>query len=126
MPETKNILKKILISFAILIAFSLAYKYYPQGPLAKVKGQLSQNEALVVFEDGANKRYFAGEVADNMTVLDAIQASAEMGGFDINTVDGGIAINRTTGWKFYLNGNQIPQPLNEYIIRPRDKIELRR
>lgn len=125
MSETKHILKNISIALAILIVFSLAYKYFPQGPLAKVKKQISSNEALVVFEDGVSKRYFAGEVKDNMTVLDAIKASDEMGKFGAEINDGRMAIRGKTDWLFYQNNSLLSQPLDKYIVKQGDIITIK-
>jgi len=113
----------ILIIIVLIIIGSLAYSLVSQP-------KIGTNEALVVIDFGNNKRAFAGEVIDGMTITDALGASAKAGNFNyiyqngtLEKVDG---LEKDGGqWAVFINGTKVEEPLDKITIKPQDKIELR-
>lgn len=125
MKELMSKIKSILILIAILVAFSFVYQYLLRTDTAKIKAQLSRNEALVILDDGSAKRYFAGEVKDNMTVLDVIKASDEIGKFGAEIDDGRVLVNGKGDWLIYQNNYLLSQSLNKYVVKQGDTIMIK-
>ncbi|HOK35317.1 MAG TPA: hypothetical protein PLL80_01115 [Candidatus Pacearchaeota archaeon] len=113
----------ILIIIALIVIGSLAYSFISQP-------KIGTNEAVVIIDFGNNKRAFAGEVIDGMTITDALGASAKAGNFNyiyqngtLEKVDG---LEKDGGqWSVFINGTKVEEPLDKITIKPQDKIELR-
>ena len=84
--------------------------------------------SLILDYGNGHKRKFEGRVVQNMTVLDALMASARAGRFKIKSnsqveVIDGIENTEQKKWICYLNNKKIDSSPAQYIIKPRDRIE---
>jgi hypothetical protein len=97
-------------------------------------GLSNKNATLEIDIDG-NKRAFEGEVIPNMTVFEALQASAVAGNISLNYVmeDGDLVIKQIDGYRgpielitFYLNSNRVrTEEIHTMIVRPGDTISIK-
>jgi hypothetical protein len=108
-----------IISIASVIYFQQSSVY---------KKVLAQNEALLIINRGQGKeRWFKGEVLDDMTVKNALEAASLAGGFHFKAnarlveVDG-IVSNDKKKWRCYLNNEEIKEELDKKVISAGDKI----
>lgn len=118
----------IIIGISILSFLKLSYDFSKDG---------SAGLATLVINFETEKRVFEGEVAGNMTMLDALNLAVSVGKIKFNyAIDksGDIHVaeidGHTNGFNnkyfiFYLNSKTIPaKDLNRKIIHKRDKIEV--
>jgi hypothetical protein len=70
---------------------------------------LSDNEAILVVDNGQKERIFKGEVAEGMTVADVLEASGLVG-------DGQL------GLRCSLNGKDVGDQAAQEAVHPKDKI----
>lgn len=113
----------ILIIIILIVGGSLVYSFLSQP-------KIESNEAVLVIDFGNNKRAFAGEVIDGMTITDALGASAEAGNFNYIYENGSLkkinGVEQDGGqWLIFVNGKKVEEPLDKIKVKPQDKIELR-
>lgn len=130
-----NMASKIIFIIAVIIVLLLFEKSYNKE--SNFFADISKNEASLFFDFDNMKRAFAGEVMDNMTILDALNAAVAAGKIkliykvdeknntEIIELDGhslDLDINKKQ-INFYLNSQKINQnEINKINIRPGDKI----
>ncbi len=78
----------ILIIVILIIGVGVFYFFFSKQP------QVGKDEAILIINFGENKRAFAGEVVDGMTIIDALSAAANAGNFDYLYQDGTLKKNR--------------------------------
>jgi len=94
------------------------------------KPKIAENEASLIINYEETKRAFAGEVIDNMTILDAVRTSAKAGNFDFDYQEDVLKRideieQNEKKWNAYLNGTEIQESLDKVLIKAGDKIELK-
>ena len=98
--------------------------------------QAKEAVLILAFENEGRGREFQGEVVDNMTILDALIASAQAGDIDLDykfTADNQINILELDGFNgeqkklaFFVNGNQIDSAIiHKITLNPGDKVEVK-
>lgn len=128
-----NFLKKsmsknfLVVSIIVLIAIGGGIFYYFSS---QQQIEIGPNEALLIIDFGNNKRFFAGEVRDGMTITDALGASAKAGNFDYIYQNGTLkkinGLEQDGGhWTVFVNKTKVEESLDKIKIKPQDKIELR-
>lgn len=131
-----TLFNRTFVAWAILIVTVLVVMFVFKS-IGLPTGSWSGNEATLLIDFGDMKRQFTGEVAENMTVLDALNASAAAGQIKLiyyvdadnntrvteisgYTADGNIQFN------FYINSKKLDSSeLNRTNIKPGDKITIR-
>ena len=120
----------ILIIAVVIVIFVFKNAGLPAG-------NRSGNEATLFIDFGDMKRQFTGEVAESMTVLDALNAVAAAGQIklvyyvdsDNNTrvtEISGYTADENIQFNFYVNSQKLdPGELNRTNIKPGDKIAIR-
>jgi|SRR3989344_1251660 len=120
----------ILIIAVVIVIFVFKSAGLPAG-------NRSGNEATLFIDFGDMKRQFTGEVAESMTVLDALNAVAAAGQIklvyyvdsDNNTritEISGYTADENIQFNFYVNSQKLdPGELNRTNIKPGDKIAIR-
>ena len=120
----------ILIIAVVIVIFVFKNAGLPAG-------NRSGNEATLFIDFGDMKRQFTGEVAESMTVLDALNAVAAAGQIklvyyvdsDNNTrvtEISGYTADENLQFNFYVNSQKLdPGELNRTNIKPGDKIAIR-
>ena len=98
--------------------------------------KLTASSASLILEDSGSQRMFTGEVVENMTVMDVLNASAAAGNFDISyriSASGDTIIDRINNsnvdnveFSFFLNGSQVNMSeLGRTFIKDGDLIEVK-
>jgi len=114
----------LIVVLAIVTGFVL---YSVEKP--KI-AEIAENEASLIINYEETKRAFAGEVTDNMTILDAVRTSAKAGNFDFDYQEDVLKRideieQNEKKWNAYLNGTEIQGSLDKVLIKAGDKIELK-
>jgi hypothetical protein len=128
----KTILAQIVFLTAVFILV------YILKPSFNFSGNSTPNLATLFINFETEKRFFEGEVVQNMTILDVLNAAVPTGNIKFNYAisDSGNVIvmeidGHTNGtdnkyFNFYLNSKKIAtKDLNKEIVREGDKIEVR-
>jgi len=121
---SKFYLPILIVVLAIVTGFVL---YSVEKP--KI-AEIAENEASLIINYEETKRAFAGEVTDNMTILDAVRTSAKAGNFDFDYQEDVLKRideieQNEKRWNAYLNGTEIQGSLDKVLIKAGDKIELK-
>ena len=111
----------------IIVGLVCCFSFIP----SKEAPELSENEAVLVIDFGESKRAFIGQVIDEMTIIDALMASASAGQIDFDYQEG--VLQRVADakqdnqkkWDIYLNGKEIRNSPDKVLIQAGDEIELR-
>ena len=130
-------INKILVAQVVFIAAVIGIIFFSERFFVKelsVFKNLSKNEAVLYIDFDNLKKMFAGEVADGMTVLDALNASVAAGKIEItyyvdnNNYTRVAKINDHESdsgneFVFYVNSKKLgASDLNKVYIKPGDKI----
>lgn len=124
--------KQVVILIILIFAVPVVLKSF------KITFSVSQAEGNLViqFNDG-QKRFFQGEIAPSMSVLNALYSSSEGGQYEfryfideigkVNVVSLDGRANNTIGvWHFFLNSRELdPGDLDKVRINKGDVIEAR-
>lgn len=138
--RSRNIFNNTLVAQIIFIAVVAGVilvfeRFFDKEP--SIVGDLVSNEAVLFIELDSMQRTFSGEVIEEMTVLDALNASVIAGQIKlVYYVDGGNntrvaeindhSVNDGDEFVFYVNSKKAdPSELNKIRIRPGDKITIR-
>lgn len=115
------------ICAAILLLLGIFY-YYSFSP----KLEINPGEAVLIIDFGENnKRAFSGEVIEGMTVFDALLVSARAGNVSFDFKNNSLKridwLFQENGkkWNVYFNRKKVEEDLNDILIKPGDKIELK-
>ena len=121
----------LLIIIAVLIILLVGFYYYFfLKPFSQPEKQEEEKEAVLVIDFGERKRVFAGETIENMTFLDALLASAKAGNFSFNFERNVLKMidqieEGEKKWNAYFNREKIDDYLDDVLIKPGDKLELK-
>lgn len=131
-----TLFNRTFVAWAMLIVAVLVVMFVFKS-IGLPTGSWSGSEATLFIDFGDMKRQFTGEVAENMTVLDALNASAAAGQIkliyyvdsDNNTrvteISGYMA-DENIQFNFYINSQKLDSgELNRTNIKPGDKITIR-
>lgn len=131
--STKTTLLAQIIFITVIAGTILVFEYF----FNKTPSEIKNNEATVLLDFDDMKRMFVGEVAEQMTILDALNAAVTAGKIKLNyTIDNSdgtklaeindhtIEANKT--FQFYLNKKKIDATkINRTYIRPGDKVTIK-
>lgn len=131
--------KNEILGIAVLLAIASVFLYFGNLQISKFSIKESNGIASMLMRfDGGKKRAFEGPVIENMSLLQALQASGKGGRFDIRYSfgrDGRTSLERINDerdgangkfWHFFLNGKEIKKAdLGVTIIKQGDLIEAR-
>lgn len=131
----------ILIVFGVGLigtAIRIALENSSKPPSSNKQGQsVTQQGVYFEIDFGTGKRAFEGEILKDMSILDALIISSQIGNFEIgynlsndklslSMVDGLKNEGFTKKWNFYLNGQLIDSyTIHKAKVMPGDKILLR-
>ncbi len=128
---TKQILGIIIFFLGLVVLFNIIKIPFPQGSQKNTAG------LILNWGDGSSRK-FEGPVIDGMTILEAIQSSAESGNFEVDySYDkaGHLQLKLLAGklnqadgksWHFYLNKKYVnTQDIGNFVIKKYDIIEVR-
>lgn len=117
----------IIIFIAVVWFFDWSFLRFSSFDL------LASGKATLTIENGGSSRIFEGEIIEGMTIVDALNASAQAGGLGfeylisatgdtyIKTINGQDASQLTL--RFYVNNKEVdPVDLNRRILKSGDKI----
>lgn len=130
----KTLIAQVVLVVAVGVSVFVFEKFSSKFPGLTISGS---KEATLFIDFDNMKRRFQGEVADGMTVLDAVNASVAAGEIKITySVDGDnntkvMEINNHSTeevkqFSFYINSKRLGQSdLNKTYIKPGDEIIVR-
>jgi len=134
----KSKLISLLLLLAAVILGGVYYWQFYRKDSADVLSSVSlaPGQAAIIIDFGSKgqERLFRGEVVKDMSLLDALRASAlagnlelEIGGKDgteeIVKIDG-LADGKDGGrWNYYLGGEKIEKPLSAQTVSPGDRFK---
>jgi hypothetical protein len=121
--KNKVIFNGILLAIVLILISIFSLIFFKTG------------KASLTIIVGEQKRTFEGPIFKNMSLLEAVQAAALGGNFDISfsknelgqvefsKIDGGQVSNKKT-WHFFLNGRPVDASRSDRIyLKPDDKVE---
>lgn len=121
----------ILAVFFVAAGLIIYFGFAPETK-APEGTRLGENKASLLIDFGVKKRMFVGETVDNMTVLDALNFSADGNNVEykldntknyLAAVDG--FANDGKIWATYLNGIKQAKTINEIVVKAGDEVELK-
>ena len=118
----------LIIIVVLIIMLGSFYYYFFLKPFSQSEKQ--EKEAVLVIDFGERKRAFTGEIIEGMTFLDALFASSKAGNFSFDFDK--YVLKRVEQveesekkWNAYSNKEKVEDYLDNILIEPGDKLELK-
>lgn len=122
----------LLAVFVVVSGLIIYFGFSPGEVEAPISFSTQKDQTSLLIDFGAKKRMFVGETISNMTVLDALNFSANGNNLEykldnarnyLAAVDG--FVNDGKKWVVYLNSAKQTRAINEIIVKVGDEVELK-